>query len=83
MMQKYKNLNLPDAFIFIPKKFKDTRGIFFENFNFKSASEIENFNFNIVQENISISKKNVLRGLHFQKSPYSQSKIVSVIRGRI
>ena len=81
-MQKYKNLNLPDAFIFIPKKFKDTRGIFFENFNFKSASEIENFNFNIVQENISISK-NVLRGLHFQKSPYSQSKIVSVIQGRI
>ena len=41
MMQKYKNLNLPDAFIFIPKKFKDTRGIFFENFNFKSASEMK------------------------------------------
>ena len=82
-MQKYKTLNLPDAFVFIPKKFKDTRGVFFENFNYKSASEIENFNFKIVQENISISKKNVLRGLHFQKKPYSQSKIISVIRGRI
>ena len=82
-MQKYKTLNLPDAFVFIPKKFKDTRGVFFENFNYKSASEIENFNFKIVHENILISKKNVLRGLHFQRSPFSQSKIVSVIRGRI
>ena len=66
-MQKYKTLNLPDAFVFIPKKFKDTRGVFFENFNYKSASEIENFNFKIVQENISISKKKCFKRLALSK----------------
>ena len=61
--------------LFLCQKFKDTRGVFFENFNYKSASEIENFNFKIVQENISISKK-CFKRLALSKISFSQSKIV-------
>ena len=63
------------------KKFKDKRGYFFEIYNkkeFKFSKSLTNF----VQSNISLSNKNVLRGLHFQsKDP--QSQLVSVISGRI
>ena len=82
-MQNFKNLNLPDAFVFSPKKYEDNRGLFFENFNYVSVFEKKNLKFKIIQENISYSKKNVIRGLHFQKEPYPQSKIVSVIKGKI
>ena len=74
---------MSDAFVFLPKKHEDNRGLFFENFNHVSFFEKKNLKFNIIQENISYSKKDVIRGLHFQKEPYSQSKIVSVIKGKI
>ena len=58
------------------KKYKDKRGIFFENFNSK------NFQYKIKQSNISISKKNVLRGVHYQiKKPIGY--IVTVVKGSI
>ena len=82
-MQNFRNLNLPDVFVFTPQKHKDKRGLFFENFNYFYFFEKKKLNFKIVQENISHSKRNVLRGLHFQKKPYSQSKIISVIKGKI
>ena len=82
-MQNFINLNLPDVFVFIPKKYEDQRGLFFENFNYFKFFEKKKLEFKIVQENISYSKRNVLRGLHFQKKPYSQSKIISVIKGKI
>ncbi len=64
-----------------PKKFFDTRGYFFESYNSKTYSEIGIKNL-FVQDNLSISKKNVLRGLHYQnKKP--QGKLVSVIKGSI
>ncbi len=65
-----------------PKVFKDSRGYFFESFNkkiFEQGGIISQF----VQDNQSFSQKNVLRGLHFQKPPYTQAKLVSVIQGAV
>lgn len=65
-----------------PDVFHDERGYFFENYNekrFKDAGITDNF----VQDNQSFSKKGVIRGLHFQKPPYAQSKLVRVIKGRV
>ena len=62
--------------------YADTRGYFFESFNgevFRKAG----IDFNCLQENQSFSKKNVIRGLHFQRPPYAQSKLIRVAQGRI
>ena len=83
MNAKMKHLNFSEIIVLSPIKHKDKRGLFFENFNSKDfKKETGNF-FNIFQENISFSKKNVLRGLHFQKGYHSQSKLISVVRGKI
>ena len=67
--------------LFNPKIFKDERGEFFETYNYeKYASQLPNVNF--VQDNLSKSHKNVLRGLHFQLPPFEQGKLVQVIKGR-
>ena len=67
--------------LFNPKVFKDERGEFFETYNNeKYASQLPNVNF--VQDNLSKSHKNVLRGLHFQLPPFDQGKLVQVIKGR-
>ena len=67
--------------LFNPKVFKDERGEFFETYNYeKYASQLPNVNF--VQDNLSKSHKNVLRGLHFQLPPFEQGKLVQVIKGR-
>jgi len=65
-----------------PEKFTDERGWFFEYFKadrFKKAG----LPFEFVQDNQSFSKKGVLRGLHFQRPPHEQAKLVSVISGRV
>ena len=68
--------------LFNPKVFKDERGEFFETYNYeKYASQSPNVNF--VQDNLSKSHKNVLRGLHFQLPPFEQGKLVQVIKGSV
>tara|TARA_B100001142_G_C14067942_1_gene552348 strand:+ start:173 stop:709 length:537 start_codon:yes stop_codon:yes gene_type:complete len=62
-----------------PKVFPDKRGSFFE-FT-KKSDEIKLPDF--VQDNVSYSKKNVLRGLHFQKPPFAQGKLVLILEGQI
>lgn len=59
----------------------DNRGYFFESFNQKIYSKIDIKN-SFVQDNFSISKKNVLRGLHYQRKN-SQGKLIRVIKGKI
>ena len=65
-----------------PKVFEDDRGHFFESFNktvfFKNGLSLE-----FVQDNQSLSNKNVLRGLHFQTPPYAQGKLIRVIKGSV
>jgi len=65
-----------------PQVFNDERGYFFESFNedkFKDLGLASAF----VQDNESKSQKNVLRGLHFQKPPFAQGKLVRVIKGSV
>ena len=63
-----------------PKIFKDERGLFFESWN-KSEFKRLGINISFIQDNHSVSKKNVLRGLHFQTPPYAQTKLVRVVKG--
>lgn len=65
-----------------PRVFEDRRGYFFESYN-KTAYEKLGINCNFVQDNQSLSHKGVLRGLHFQKPPHAQDKLVRVISGSV
>jgi dTDP-4-dehydrorhamnose 3,5-epimerase len=66
----------------IPPVFPDERGWFYE---FYKAESFRNHGIpsGFPQENISFSKKGVVRGLHFQRPPYSQGKLVTVLRGKV
>ena len=66
-----------------PNVFEDDRGKFFESHNALRFRKIINEEVDFLQDNISISKKNVLRGLHFQKPPKAQAKLVQVIKGSV
>ncbi|WP_319077463.1 dTDP-4-dehydrorhamnose 3,5-epimerase [Enterobacter cloacae] len=74
---------IPDVLIFEPKVFGDDRGFFFESFNHKFFEETIGRKISFVQDNHSKSEKNVLRGLHFQKKPYEQGKLVRCISGEV
>ena len=76
-------LKIPGPFIIKPKILKDSRGIFFEKYRQEILDSHLGYKIKFVQENQSISKKNVFRGFHFQISPYPQSKLVSVSKGKI
>lgn len=65
-----------------PKVFKDERGYFYESYNQKMFYEI-GIKDEFVQDNQSLSQKNVVRGLHFQHPPYAQAKLVRVIKGAV
>lgn len=65
-----------------PRLFKDDRGYFFESFNQEEfQKKVGNITF--VQDNESKSSYGVIRGLHFQKPPFAQSKLVRVVRGAV
>lgn len=66
-----------------PRKFEDDRGYFFESFNQSQFDEIVGKEVRFVQDNESKSKKNVLRGLHFQLPPFAQGKLVRVSHGSV
>ena len=66
-----------------PRIFGDARGYFFESFNAKEFAEKAGLEVNFVQDNESMSRYGVVRGLHFQKPPYTQSKLVRVVKGRV
>lgn len=71
------------VFIIEPKIFGDERGYFYESYN-KERFEIETgIVTNFVQDNQSKSSYGVLRGLHFQKPPHAQSKLVRVVKGAV
>ena len=73
---------IPDLYIVKPTVFKDNRGYFFESYN-KEAFLRHGIDQNFVQDNESKSGKGVLRGLHFQKPPFAQGKLVRVIKGAV
>ncbi len=77
---EFKKLEIEGLVLIEPKAFSDERGFFMETYK-KSDFVAHGINASFVQDNHSLSKKNVIRGLHFQKSPKAQGKLVSVERG--
>ena len=77
-----EKLDIEGLLIIRPIVFEDDRGYFFETFN---AAKYKGFGLQMdfVQDNLSKSSKNVLRGLHFQNPPFAQGKLVSVVRGSV
>ena len=71
------------VYLIKPKIFNDDRGSFFESFNMKVFQKETKQKINFVQDNQSVSSKNILRGLHFQKPPHAQAKLVRVIKGSV
>lgn len=71
------------VYIIEPRVFGDERGYFFESFNAERFLADTGVNTTFVQDNESKSKYGVLRGLHFQKPPYAQSKLVRVVKGKV
>lgn len=79
---KKTNTSIEGLIVIDPNVFEDKRGYFFESYNedkFKDLGIDKIF----VQDNQSLSQKGVLRGLHFQKPPYAQAKLVRVIKGAV
>ncbi len=73
--------NIEDIILLTPRVYKDERGYFMESYNQKKVEILIKDRF--VQDNESVSHKNVLRGLHFQLPPHAQSKLIRVIKGSI
>lgn len=72
---------IKDVLILTPSVFSDNRGYFLESYNKKELASKLTVEF--VQDNESMSHKGVLRGLHFQKPPFSQGKLIRVITGSV
>ena len=79
---KFIKTLIPDVCIIEPSVFGDHRGYFLESFNLEKFEE-NIFQIKFVQDNESKSSKGVLRGLHFQKPPFDQAKLVRCIKGRV
>ncbi len=79
---EFLKTEIPEVVLIKQKVFKDDRGFFMETYK-KSEFERAGIPTNFVQDNHSKSTKYVLRGLHFQKEPFGQGKLVRCIRGKI
>jgi dTDP-4-dehydrorhamnose 3,5-epimerase len=76
----YRETNIPGVWVIEPNVFTDARGYFFEAFR-QSTFDQHIGRVEFTQENESASSQGVLRGLHYQLSPFSQAKLVRVIQG--
>ena len=79
---KFIKTEIPDVYIIEPSVFGDNRGYFLESFNLEKFEE-NVYPIKFVQDNESKSSKGVLRGLHFQKPPFAQAKLVRCIEGKV
>ena len=79
--------NTPGVLIIEPRVFKDSRGYFFESFSERDFNEamtpILGHSIKFVQDNKSMSTYGVMRGLHFQTPPFTQSKLVRCVKGAV
>ena len=80
---KIENTNFKDVLLITPTEFKDERGGFRENFRSDKLEEFINRKIFFCQDNVANSKKGVVRGLHYQLEPFSQTKLVTVIKGEV
>ena len=79
---EFKKTDIEGVYIIEPKVFNDSRGYFFEVWK-KPEFEVNVGSVDFVQDNESKSSYGVLRGLHYQKSEFSQAKLVRVIKGKV
>ena len=78
-----QNKELQGPLQIVPEIFIDDRGYFMESWNSDKLNDSLNKNILFVQDNESMSKKGVLRGLHYQLPPYGQDKLIRVVKGLI
>jgi dTDP-4-dehydrorhamnose 3,5-epimerase len=79
---EFRESYIKDLFEITPKVFGDERGYFLESYNEKAFKD-HGITAKFVQDNQSFSVKGVLRGLHFQRPPFAQGKLVRVISGKV
>ncbi|RBQ30927.1 dTDP-4-dehydrorhamnose 3,5-epimerase [Arcobacter sp. FW59] len=79
----YKRLEIPELILCEPTFHKDNRGFVFESFKKESFDNFLGFNVDFCQDNISYSKYGVIRGLHTNSLNFAQSKLISVLKGKI
>lgn len=80
---KVEELSIPAVKLVVPRRFEDKRGLFCEVYNSKALSEA-GITGTFVQDNMSLSTEvGTIRGLHFQRRPHAQAKLVRVAKGRI
>ena len=80
---KFSRAEIPNIIIIEPNVFIDQRGYFFESFKENELNEFLGYDVKFCQENESKSSYGVLRGLHYQESPFAQAKLVRVIQGSV
>ena len=82
MSFQFHRLDIPDVLLIEVQAFKDERGLFMESYK-RSAFSAHGIHDTFIQDNYSHSHQGVLRGLHYQKRPKAQAKLVTVLRGQI
>jgi dTDP-4-dehydrorhamnose 3,5-epimerase len=80
---KVTETKLPGVNIIDPQVFSDSRGAFHESFNQQRFDQLVQKDVTFVQDNHSVSTKGVIRGLHYQISPFLQGKLVRVVSGAV
>jgi dTDP-4-dehydrorhamnose 3,5-epimerase len=80
---RFKRAKIEEVIVIEPKVYSDDRGYFFESFREDMLTEFLGYKINFCQDNESKSSKGVLRGLHYQLPPFSQTKLVRVIKGKV
>jgi len=78
----FTETKIRDLFVIEPQVFKDPRGYFLESYSQKIFAD-NGLHITFVQDNHSRSSRNVLRGLHFQKPPFAQDKLIRVTSGEV
>lgn len=78
-----RELNIPDAYEITPKQFGDDRGVFLEWYRFDRLEDATGRSIDLKQANTSVSKRGVVRGIHFADIPPSQAKYVTATRGAV
>jgi dTDP-4-dehydrorhamnose 3,5-epimerase len=82
-MVEEKTTEIDGLILFKPEAYGDKRGVFMETYNKKEFDRRIDAKINFVQDNLSVSKKGVLRGLHLQKPPFDQGKFIQVLKGSV
>ena len=80
---KATSLALSEVLLLDPTIHQDARGLFYESFNARTLAQVIGRELDFVQDNVSVSRRGVLRGLHYQLPPFAQGKLVRVVSGEI